>query len=639
MDPYAPYLKQAATLFAQGETLKAGQIWQAILKQQPAHVEAREGLLKVKATLELQKAFSAAVPPAPAPDPGPAPAAAAPAPPPLPEPVAVTPWPEPEPFTPPAPRAAAPEPPVHTLPEPEPAPAPEPEAAPVLVHSDDEIERLLREGCTLFDMGQTEDALRKWELLLAGAPHHRMARDYANGARRELGLPLLAEGAVPSAPVAASPAAATAPVADHGEDVDRLLREAVQLYDMGLPEEAIGKWEKALALEPHRTEVQRYLEQARAEHQEKASAPTAPPTPRPSAPTRPVVDQGPQVALRLKQAEHLMGMQRFDEAAFTYQQALDLDPANAAAQEGLRRARARDASGTSNTSGALPIPTETQPGTGTYGGITLVELETPAAKAAPVTPPATVPASLTKTLPPQREGLKIPSQLSGLEAQLEAYPILKEPKLWAGVAGGLLVVLSSCAFIQGQRKESARKEAVREAHAAAIAAVAKEAEAVDLTEAIHEVKEEAEQALGIDPLRAYFRAEFLLKLAPGDPAGSQLLVKARAGLPGGVTGATVAEFQKHLQDRNLDAAAKVLDALLREDPSNLELRSKGSHLHLALMRAYGQQQKWDEAREALLRARAMAPGDKSWQAKLRLLAYVKGLPKGAQREAWLAFVG
>ncbi|HJV21583.1 MAG TPA: tetratricopeptide repeat protein, partial [Holophagaceae bacterium] len=549
------------------------------------------------------------------PEPTPPPA---PEPEPLPQPAAVAPRPEPESFTP---------------------PAPEPEAAaPALVHSGDEIERLLREGCTLFDMGQTEDALRKWELLLAGAPHHRMARDYANGARRELGLPLLSEGEVPSAAPAPAPVAA-APEADHGEDVDRLLREAVQLYDMGLPEEAIGKWEKALALEPHRTEIQRYLDQARAEHQERASAPTAPPTPRPSAPTQPVLSQGPQVELRLKQAEHLMGMQRFDEAAFTYQQALDLDPANAAARDGLRRARARDGSATSDTSGALPIPTETNPGTGTYGGITLVELEAAPAKATPATTPASVPAALTKTLPPQREGLKIPSQLSALEAQLEAFPLLKEPKLWAGVAGGLVLFISSCAFIQGQRKESARKEAVRAAHASAIAAVAKEAEAVDLTEAIHEVKEEAEQALGIDPLRAFLRAEFLLKLAPGDPGGSQLLVKARAGLPGGVTGATPAEFQKHLQDRNLDAAAKVLDALLREDPSNLELRSKGSHLHMALMQAYAQQEKWDEAREALLRARAMAPGDKAWQAKLRLLAHVKGLPKGAQRDAWLAFIG
>ncbi len=624
MDPYAPYLKQAAELFAQGESLKAGQIWQAILKQQPAHVEAREGLLKVRAILELQKGLAAAPPPAqPEPVPAPEPVAV-PAPEPMPEPVP-EPRPEPMAFIPP--------------PEPEPLPvaAPEPVGTPALAHSDEEIERLLREGCTLFDMGQLEDALKKWELLIAGAPHHRMARDYANGARRELGLPLLGEGDVPRPAPATTQAAPAGPSVDHGEDVDRMLREAVQLYDMGLPEEAISKWEKALALEPHRVEIQRYLDQARAEHhehQQRASAPTAPPTPRPSAPTQPMVNRATQVDLRLRQAEHLMGMQRFDEAAFTYQQALDLDPTHAGAQEGLRRARARDASPV-----GAPSPTETNPGT--YGAITMVELDrAPEPKsAAPASAPAAVPAALTKTLPPQREGLKVPSQLSGLQAQLEAYPFLKDPKIWGGLLGGSLLFISSCAFIQSQRKESARKEAVHSVHAAAIAAVAKEAEAVDLAEAIHEVKDEADQALGVDPLRAYLRAEFLLKLAPGDPGGSQLLVKARAGLPGGVTGASTTELQKHLQDRNLDAAAKVMDALLREDPSNADLRAKGSRLHLALMQAYAQQEKWDEAREALLRARAMAPGDKAWQAKLRLLDHVRSLPKGAQRDSWLAFIG
>jgi tetratricopeptide (TPR) repeat protein len=610
MDPYTPYLKQADELFAQGETLKAGQIWQAILKQQPGHAAAREGLLKVKAILELQKAAAVAppveapvteAPVAPAPEPRPAPA---------PEPV-----PEPAP-----------------LPEPEPAPmavAPSAPAAPV--HSEEEIERLLREGNTLYDMGQTEDALRKWELLLAGAPQHRLGRQYANGARKELGLPPLGEDEIPVAAPAAAPAAASAPLPDHGEDVDRILREAVQLYDMGLPEEAIGKWEKALELEPHRSEIRRYLEDARGEVARHAAAPTTPATPRPSAPTAPMPSAAAQVDLKLKQGEHLLGMQRFDEARFTFQQALDLDPSSAAAREGLRRAQAGEAPR------PAAFPTETNPGT-LGGGITLVDYEPPTPKSAEV-PAATPPASLTKTLPPQREGLKVPSQLGGLRAALEAYPFLKDPKILGISAGALLLTFGSCSFIQGQRKESARKAAVKAAHAAAITAVAQEAEAKDLVESLGDVKAEGEQALAIDPLRAYLRAEFLLKLAPGDAGGSQLLIKARAALPGGVTGATVTELQKHLQERNLDAAAKVLDALLREDPSNLELRLKGSHLHLALAQAFAQQEKWEEARLALLRARAFAPGDKAWQAKLHLLEVVQGLPKGPQREAWLAFIG
>lgn len=599
MDPYTPYLKQADELFAQGETLKAGQIWQAILKQQPGHAAAREGLLKVKAILELQKAAAAPIAAVPAP-------AATPPTAPEPEPV---PAPEPAPWTPPVAEAA-----VATL-----------------VHSDDEIERLLREGNTLYDMGQTEDALRKWELLLAGAPDHRLGRQYANGARKELGLPPLGEDEVP-VPASAAPAAASAPaLQDHGEDVDRILREAVQLYDMGLPEEAIGKWEKALELEPHRSEIRRYLEDARAEVARHAAAPTAPPTARPSAPTAPLPTPSTQVDLKVKQGEHLLSMQRFDEARFTFQQALDLDPTHGPAREGLRRAQAGEAPR------SAAFSTETNPGT-LGGGITLVDYEPPAPKTAEV-PVATPPAALTKTLPPQREGLKVPSQLGGLRAQLEAYPFLMDPKILGIAAGALLLTFGSCSFIQSQRKESARKDAVKAAHAAAIAAVAKEAEALDLVESLGDIKSEGEQALGIDPLRAYLRAEFLLKLAPGDAEGSQLLMKARAALPGGVTGATPTELQKHLQERNLDAAAKVLEALLREDPSNQELRQKGSRLHLALAQAFAQQEKWEDARLSLLRARALAPGDKAWQARLHMLEVVQSLPKGPRREAWLAFIG
>ena len=618
MDPYASYLSQADALFAAGDILKAGQIWQAILKQQPAHAAAREGLLKVKALLEQQKAAAAA--PAPAPEP-PAPS---PAPPPLPEPV---PEPPPQVALPPAPEPI-PEP----APEPEPAPVPVAAAAPTL--DDDQIERLLREGCTLYDMGQTHDALGKWELLLAGAPQHRMARDYANGARKELGLPPLGEGETPvPAPAAPGAPAVDRPASEHGEDVDRILREAVQLYDMGLPEEAIAKWEKALELEPHRTEIHRYLADARAEAERHAAAPPPPP---PSAPTQPVPTVASQVAVRLRQAEHLMGLQRFDEAVFSYQQALDLDPANAEALAGLRRARSGEAN-----------PEATSPGTGTgyqtYGGITKVELgglEPPTPPPAPTEPAAAQPpATLTRTLPPQREGLKVPGALGGLQDQLQAYPFLTNPKVLAAVGGGLLLLGTTCAFVQGYRKDAARKEAVDAAHRAAIAAVSKEAEAVDLNESLAAILEEADQALGVDPLRAYLRAEFYLRQAPGDPKGAQMLEKARKGLPGGLSGASLVEFQKHLQDRNLDAAAKVMDALLRADPENQDLRLRASRLHQALVQGYVGQEKWDEAREALLRARALNPGDKAWQAKLRLLDHIKGLPKGIQREAWTSFLG
>ncbi|MFZ1377767.1 MAG: hypothetical protein WAS25_14345, partial [Geothrix sp.] len=85
-DPYAPYLRQADDLFAQGEVVKAGQIWQAILKQQPTHLEAREHLLAVKQhLLALREAEAAAQAAPPEPESRPT-AVAAPEPPPAPEP-------------------------------------------------------------------------------------------------------------------------------------------------------------------------------------------------------------------------------------------------------------------------------------------------------------------------------------------------------------------------------------------------------------------------------------------------------------------------------------------------------------------------------------------------------------------------
>jgi thioredoxin-like negative regulator of GroEL len=117
-----------------------------------------------------------------------------------------------------------------------------------------------------------------------------------------------------------------------------------------------------------------------------------------------------------------------------------------------------------------------------------------------------------------------------------------------------------------------------------------------------------------------------------------LLEKARLGLPGGVTGASLPEFEKHLQNGNLEAALKVIDALLRTQPDDAELRTRSARLQLALCYDHASQAKWEEAREDLLRGRALHPGDKTWQARLKLLEQVKALPKN-QQASWVALLG
>lgn len=559
-DPYAPYLRQADELFARDEPVKAGQIWQAILKQQPAHAEARERLMAVRQRLLALREAQQEAPPAPVPP-------------------AVQ------------------------------APAPGPASAPGEPH------RLVIEGCTLYDMGQPEDALRKWEEALATDPGHALARSYADGARRELGLPPL-QAPAPSAPV-------DSPAAYGDDDVARLLRDAVQLYDMGLVEEAVSKWERALVLEPHREEVRDYLRMARLEL---AQLPPTPAMPASAAPDEEALD------LKLRQAGHLLGLQRHEEAAFTYQQALKLAPGHPRAVEGLERCR-RPAGQVPPDQAAIALPIRTAEPLAHFDRIAMVEEEPPPAPADPVG--VEPPASLLKASPAPREGLALPGLLHG---SMDRLPWLKNPKALAGLGGGGLVLVLGLAALHSHRKDLELKEAVRAARAAAVAPVIRQAQAPDLTETPAEIRQEAEAALDGDPLRAYLRAQALVTLHPGEAAGPQLLEKARAGLPGGVTGASLPEFQKHLQNGDLEAAARVMEALLRAQPDDADLRARAARLNLLLCSAHAGQAKWEEAADDLRRGRALFPGDKTWQTRLKLLEHVKTLPK-AQQAAWLPLLG
>jgi hypothetical protein len=267
------------------------------------------------------------------------------------------------------------------------------------------------------------------------------------------------------------------------------------------------------------------------------------------------------------------------------------------------------------------------------GRIAMADEETQATPTEPqgIEPPA----ALLKTAPAPRQGLSVPERL---REATERLPWLKEPKILAGIGGGVLVLALGFGLVHSHRKDQALKDEVRAARTAAVAPVAQQAQAPDLTESREALREEAEAALTVDPLRAFLRAEALVNRHPGDTSGPQLLEKARAGLPGGVTGSSLPEFQKHLQNGDLEAALRVMDALLRAQPGDADLRARAGRLHLALCTAHASQAKWDEAHEDLLRGRALFPGDKTWQVRLQLLERVKALPR-AQQAPWISLLG
>jgi tetratricopeptide (TPR) repeat protein len=471
-------------------------------------------------------------------------------------------------------------------------------------------------------MGQLEDALKKWELLLQVDPAHRLAKSYANGTRRELGLPLLEE------PASVAPVQAQTSQGD--EDLEKLLREAVQLYDMGLTGEAISKWERVLVLDPQQVEVQGYLQQARKELSQAGPATPPPPPPSPQAP------ETESVELKLRQAEHLLSLQRHEEAAFTFQQALRLAPGDAAALAGLERCR-KPSKGAGSAPALDPRPA---PGPGPAQALDTqkrIEMVIVAEGALGGTDPGAVapPASLTQAPAPTRQGLPLPERLKALGEQL---PWLRSPQTLALLGGGALLGVMLLFWLRGHFKDQELTRAVQAAKAAAIAPLAQQTQVLELAESPASVREEAEATLVSDPLRAYLRAEHLVARVPDDAAAAQLFEKTRTQLPGGVTGASLPEFQKHLQHGDLEAAAKVMDALLRAQPGDADLRGRAARLYLQLCAAHVGQGKWEEAKDDLLRGRALVPNDKSWQARLQLLERVKAMPK-AQRSGWIPLLG
>lgn len=217
-------------------------------------------------------------------------------------------------------------------------------------------------------------------------------------------------------------------------------------------------------------------------------------------------------------------------------------------------------------------------------------------------------------------------------------PWLNNPKVLVGAVGGLVVVVLALSFVHSYRKDQALAESKAQARAQAVASVAQQSQAVDLTESATAILQEAEDTLVTDPLRAFLRAQTLVVHYPETTGGPQLLERAREGLAGGVTGATLAEFQKHLQNGDLEAGAKVMDALLRAQPDNTDLRVRAGHLQLLLCSAHAAQTKWDKAKDDLLRGRALFPRDRIWQTRLKLLEQVRALPK-AQQAAWVPLLG
>lgn len=647
-DPYAAYLRKASGLFEAGDIIQAGQIWQAVLKKVPGHEEARAGLYKVKLYFDARATQDGLADQARVLLPAAAPAPVAPELAQLLErgcalydagqtEAAVAAWEEVLAGDPAnalakgyltaarrtldreeasgAHRSVAPAPEPAAEPQPPPAPAPSADAA-------ETVERLVRDGCTLFDMGQAADALRKWEEALALNPGHALARGYVADARRELNV----AGDLPAAPaVAPVPRPATAPPAMPEGEAERyaqLVREGTQLYDMGMAQEAIHKWEQALILRPGHPEAEGYLAMAHRDAEQLAAAP--PPTaPRPAAMPAAPRAASPQDET-LERAERLLQQGRFEASAFLFQQVVDQNPHHFRALQGLHQAQNLKAAQEAHQ--AAPVPPPSAP---------VLALDTVSlAPEAPALPPEPLQAPAAQG----RKGLEVPALLRQMVREIPAP--LRRPSVLAGIAGGVLILNVGVWLVNRHRREAALEASVASFRAAALEAVARSVQVPALDETPEDLRREATAVLEEDPLRAYYRARELARLQPADPGAAELLARAQGALalPEGVPGVALADAQKLTEAGELDGAWKVLHTLLRQQPDDPALKARLGRLCLAFAEAHAVKERWEEAQDALKMGRALFPGDKAWQARLRFLDHLRAMGP-VDRRAWVQALG
>jgi tetratricopeptide (TPR) repeat protein len=518
-DPFQSHLNRAASLFEAGDVVQAGQIWQAILKRDPAHQAALAGLYQVKVFFEQKNGAG-------------------------------------------------------------------------------DSDRLLHEGCTLFDMGQVRDALQKWERILATEPRHKLALAYANDARRDLGLPPL------PAPRDPAPAAEEAPRAG----ADQLVLEGVQLFDMGMPEEAVAKWQRALELNPQHPDAPGYLRMARREHEQEARPPAA----------SPALPPAPAVAVNETQiwrAEQLLRDWRLEEAVQAFQRLLDQGPQDPRVVQGHHQAKAL-------------LAAQDEP----HGGNEAVAEPSPRPVSIPQ--PVGPPQALTARSPAPRDGFRLPGGMKGLG--LPRW--LNQPRNLMLTFSLAVLGLLGLVLFGVHRREAALKEAVVTAKLNALKPVSRLVQIPTLPETLEAIRREAEGAVGDDPLLAYFRAQEWQRRDPDDPAAAQLVQRSRDKLIVLAPSAALADVDKALQAGDLEGARKDILELLRHDPDDLDLRGRARKVLLGLAPLYAGDDRMGKARDALFLGRAMFPQDLTWQARLKLLEALQAMAK-PDRTPWIQLLG
>jgi tetratricopeptide (TPR) repeat protein len=557
----AEFLKQASNFFDAGEVVKAGQIWQAILKKDPSIAEAKKGLLSVKAALSKNA---------------------------------------------------------------KPAPMQSPPAA-----RPTSAEQFLREGCSLYDSGALTEALEAWEKVLAIDPGHYLALSYTRGVRKELGLPVDPAPSPPQGADAGSPPEMPPPpeqrleapntqVAAISEDQAKaiaIIERGSQLYKVGNIEDAVDAWESALAIDPGNVLAKGYLTTARNDLDARPAV-LPPPLPNESSPMPPASMPPASTPPLL-----LPRPAPFDP--------FGQSPSGLAASEGppAEQARQKDDGPKQTGSGEKTIRI---PGLATGSPIATIR---------PIgvknNAPAQIPSMITSAQDPKRQGPAFSHEIK----KLPLLSRLASPLSFIFTFGLLLMLGAGGFWFVSSKKDALLKATQAAIKDGAIKSARQSVKEINLPLTTEELKAQARSAMGNNPLRAYMLIQEIISRDPTDSSAPKLLDQAQQAMAAAPKTSTAdADLSRFMADGNLNEAAALLEARLRQNPNNMRAREDLARICLLQARASSKQGNWGAARTRLLMGAALFPKDLTWQARLKLVEHMQSALKEDQ-QSWAEMLG
>lgn len=578
----AEYLKQASELFDTGYVVKAGQIWQAILKKNPSNTPARAGLLKVRDVLSNGSASSSTegIPSSDTPT----------------------------------------------------------ELAQSLSKIKEESEHFYKQGCSLYDLGKIYEAKEAWEKALAIYPDHGLALSHIRGVRKELGLPMpesdtqtpnpidepIAKSAdtQPIPPVSskaeesifvdvsenkveleqpqidkeskevdspdASESQAQLTPGESEEEINRFVEQGTHLYKIGKVEEAIHIWQSVVALNPDNILTKGYLIMAQAE-------------------------------LAVSKGTNILSSSKTGKITF----------------------QSNSISATTDTShpkdekeSIALIPTQKK------GGADTEKTEKPIQ---PISPPpsvqlpekkttAAIPSAITQKNEITRVGPSLQKKNNKATLLSRLFSPIVMVVILLLVGGATWVVL----FMKKDALLNATQIAIKEE---AIKKAKRSDKVVNLGMTVEELKSQAKTAMSSSPLRAYFLIREINNLDSSDTSIPKLLDQAHQAMmalpsPPRISG----DINNIIATGRFEEAEAILEADLRHSPNNIRIKENLARVCLLLAREYAKQGKKDSARSRLLMGAALFPKDPTWQARIKLLENLQSIPKDVQNQ-WYEMLG